>query len=330
VTRSGRLWTALGLNAALVAGEIVAAVVAHSAGLVSDAGHNVADVAAVVLALSAVRWATRPRTETRSFGNHRGTILAALANAGLLAVVTCAVAALGIVRLVNPVNVDGPVVAGVAGIALVVNAFAAIVLREGRRDLNVRSVAAHLWADVAASAAVVVAGVVIAFAGPSADRADPAASLAVAALVLVQAIRIVRESSDVLLESTPTDVSVRALREVMTAVPGVDEVHDLHVWSISSDYRALSAHLVLSGHPSLEAAQAIGGDVRERVAGRFDIAHTTFEMECERCDDEAADPCAADGRLPDGRRSQLGGRASPVGKGGASAPRAGTQRPVRA
>lgn len=294
MTRSMRLRVALGINAALVVAEVVAGIAAHSAALFSDAGHNVADVAAVLLSLAAVHWALRPRSETRTYGNHRGTILAALANATVLAVVTCAIVALAIERIVHPVVVNGALMSEVGGVALVANGVAAYVLRDRTRDLNMRSVTWHMAGDVAASAAVVAAGIVITVVGHAADQADPAASLAVAVLVMVGAVRIMRESADVLLESAPADVDLAALRTEVTGVPGVGEVHDLHVWSLSSEYRALSAHLVLTGHPTLEEAQAVGVAARERMVSRFGIAHTTFELECERCDEEAADPCAAD------------------------------------
>lgn len=293
-SRNQRLLAALVVNAALVVAEVVAGLAAHSTGLLADAGHNLTDVASIGLSLAAVRWAMRPRSEARSYGNHRGTILAALANATLLAVVTCAIVGIGIYRLVHPTHVEGGIVTGVAGAALVANGLAALFVHERSRDLNMRSVRIHLMGDGAAAFAVMAAGAAVLVAGPSADRADPAASLAVAALVLVEAVRILRESTDVLLESTPGDVDIRALRDAVTAVPGVDEVHDLHVWSLSSEYRALSAHLVLSGHPTLEQAQEVGGHVRDRLAGTFDIAHTTLELECERCDEAAPDPCRVD------------------------------------
>ncbi|MGH2929264.1 MAG: cation diffusion facilitator family transporter, partial [Solirubrobacteraceae bacterium] len=171
---------------------------------------------------------------------------------------------------------------------------AALVLRERGRDLNVRSIGLHMVADAASASAVLVAGIVVVVAGHRADLADPAASLAVAALILVQAVRLIRESADVLLESTPSDVDLGKLRGALTTVHGVGEVHDLHVWSLSSDYRALSAHLVLTGHPTLEEAQAVGSRARTQVTRDFGIAHTTFEMECERCDGDHADPCGID------------------------------------
>jgi cobalt-zinc-cadmium efflux system protein len=294
MSRSRRLGAALAVNAVLVVAEVAGGVDAHSTGLLSDAGHSLADVGSVVLSLAALRWSLRPRTELRTFGNHRGTILAALANATLLAVITLAILALSLYRLFHPVAVHGAVVGVVAGAALVLNGAAALALRDRTADLNMRSTALHMTADAAASAAVLVAGIIVATAGPGADRADPAAALLVGLLVLVQAIRVMRESADVLLESAPADVDVGVLRQALGAVPGIDDVHDLHVWSLSSDYRALSAHLVLSGHPSLEDAQRVGSAVRDRLARRFGIAHSTLEMECERCDDELPDPCASD------------------------------------
>lgn len=303
MTAPQRLGTALFLNALLVAGEVVAGVLAHSTALFADAGHNLSDVAAIVVSLGALRWSLRPRSDARTYGNHRGTILAALANASLLAVVTCAIVVFALVRLVHPTTPDGALVMAVAGAALVVNGAASLALRDRSRDLNMRSVALHMSADVLASAAVLVAGAFEVALGPIARSADPAASLAVAGLILYAAVRLARESASVLLESTPGDVDLATLRTAMTEVPRVGEVHDLHVWSLSADYRALSAHLVLTGHPTLEEAQAVGGVLRDKMVGRFGIAHTTFEMECERCEEDAdllhAPPSAKTRRSPE-------------------------------
>ena len=200
-----------------------------------------------------------------------------------------------IVRLVHPVPVDGTVVVAVAAAAIVANGLAALVLRDHSSDLNMRAALTHAVADVASSFVVLVAGLVIAVTGHW-DRLDPLASLVVAALIVIEAVRLVRASADVLLESTPADIDLDALRAAMTAVPGVGEVHDLHVWSLSSEVRALSAHLVLTGHPTLEEAQEVARTVRWAVEGPFDLAHTTFELECERCTDDLDDPCAMDGR----------------------------------
>lgn len=292
-SRSRRLAVALGCNAALAVVQVVTGAVAHSVGLLADAGHNVTDVAGIAVSLLAVRWALRPRSPERSFGYHRSTILAALANAAVIAAVTAAIAVGSIGRLVHPRPVHGGTVVVVAAIALAVNGAMALVLREEGHDLNMRSAALHMAGDALASLAVLAAGAVL-VADPALRWADPAASLAVAALIVVEAYRLLRASIDVLLESAPSDVDLGALTSAMAAVPGVAEVHDLHVWSLSSDVRALSAHLVLHGHPSLEEAQEVGDRVKAAVRGPFTIAHSTLELECERCTDGAEDPCLMD------------------------------------
>jgi cobalt-zinc-cadmium efflux system protein len=294
MTRTVRLSVALAINVALVTGELIAGFAAHASVLVADAGHNLTDVAGLAAALFALRWATRPRNDARSFGNHRATILAALFNAIALALVTISIVVLSIDRLVHPQTVHGGALAIVAGIALVVNIAAALVLREPGADLNMRAAMVHMSADALASAFALVAGLVVVVGGHGADLADPAASLAVSLMIVLQAYRLVRSSADVLLESTPADVNIPALRAAITAVVDVAEVHDLHVWSLSSDVRALSAHLVLEGHPTLEEAQALAARVRAAVTIPFDLAHTTFELECERCTDDIDDPCGMD------------------------------------
>ncbi len=292
-SRTRRLAVTLGVNVALAAGQVVAGVVAHSTGLLADAGHNITDVAGITMSLVAVRWALRPRSPEHSFGYHRGTILAALANAAIIAAVTVAIVVVGVARLLHTQPVQGSVVVGVALGAFFVNALAALLLREGGRDLNMRGAAFHMSADAVASLVVAVAGAMILI-DPHLRRADPIASLAVGTLIIIEAYRLLRSSLDVLLESAPADVDLAALTGAMVTIPGVAEVHDLHVWSLSSEVRALSAHVVVVGHPTLEEAQAIGDAVKAAVAEPFTIAHTTLELECERCTDEESDPCLMD------------------------------------
>jgi cobalt-zinc-cadmium efflux system protein len=293
VKRSTRLAVALAINVGLVVAELFAGVVGHASALVADAGHNLTDVAGLGAALLSIRWATRPRSEQRSFGNHRATILAALFNAVALAIVTTSIIALSVDRLLHPETVNGTMLALVAGIALVVNGVAALVLRDRSGDLNMRVAMTHMVADGASAACALAAGLAVVVGGHGADVADPAASLAVALMIVFQAGRLVRTSVEVLLESTPADIDLAALRASITEVSGVAEVHDVHVWSLSSDVRALSAHLVLEGHPTLEDAQALGEQVRASVGPRFGLAHTTLELECERCTD-LDDPCGVD------------------------------------
>ena len=291
--RTRRLAVTVGLNVALAVTQVIAGAMAHSIGLFADAGHNLTDAAGIAVSLVAVRMTLRPRSPARSFGYHRGPILAALANAAVIGVVTVAIAVGSIERLVHPRAAHGATMVVVAAIAFAVNAGAALALREDSGDLNMRSAFLHMGGDALGSLAVLVAGAVL-VADPSLERVDPLSALAVGGLILFEAVRILRDSARVLLESVPADIDVDELTAAMGAVPGVSDVHDLHVWSLSSDVRALSAHVVLSGHPTLEEAQVVGERVKAAVVVPFDIAHSTLELECERCVDGEWDPCLMD------------------------------------
>jgi len=295
--RTRRLLLSLCLNIGLVVVQVIFGLVAHSTGLLADAGHNLTDVGAMALALVAVQFVLRPPSAARSFGNHRATVLAALANAVLLAAVTVLIVAGSIHRLLHPAPVHAGIVVVVATFGLVVNGVAALLLRDGTNDLNMRAALLHMAGDALASLAVVAAAVVL-LAVPTATWLDPASALVVAAIIVVQAAGIMKDTVTVLLESTPTDLDLVELAEAIVAVSGVQEVHDLHVWSLSSEARVLSAHLVLTGHPSLEEAQVVGDRVKRSIGGGFGIAHSTLELECERCQDGDADPCRMEVTTP--------------------------------
>ena len=297
MTRSRRLGVALGLNVVLVVAQAGFGLAADSLGLLADAGHNLSDVAAVVVSLVAVQWARRAPTAERSYGYHRGTILAALANAAMILAVSAFILYEGVRRLGDSRPVEGGLVVVVALAAFVINAGSALVLREHGCDLNMRSALLHMVADAAASLGVAAAGAVILLTGRF-EWLDPVVSMAIAGLIAVEAFRLVRQATEVLLESTPKDVKLDRLTATIGAVEGVETVHDLHVWSLSSDVRALSAHVVLAGHPSLEEAQVVGERVKEAVAKPFAIAHSTLELECEPCADGTRGPCGMDAGLP--------------------------------
>jgi cobalt-zinc-cadmium efflux system protein len=289
--RTRRLTVSLVLTLGLVVAQVASGIVAHSTGLLADAGHNLTDIGALTLSLVAVRLALRPASPARSFGNHRATILAALANAVLIAAVTVLIVVSAIHRLLHPQHVQAGIVVVVAAVGLVVNGIAAALLTERGRDLNMRSAMLHMVGDALASAAVLLAGLVL-LVVPSATWLDPVSSLVIAAIIVTQAAGVFRSSIAVLLESTPSDVDLGHLMAAMTGVTGVSGVHDLHVWSLSSEVRLLSAHLVLTGHPTLEEANVVGDRVKHAIGAPFGIAHTTLELECEPCADVDADPCA--------------------------------------
>lgn len=292
--RDQRLRAALALNAAIVACQVAAGVIARSVGLIADAGHNLGDVSALGLSLVAVRLARRPATPERSFGWHRSTILAAQANAATLLAVCAFIAYEAVRRLLDPTEVRGGLVVAAAAGAAVVNTVAARILRGHDHDLNIRSAFLHAAADAAVSLGVAASGAVILVTGRF-HRLDPAVSLAVAVAIAWHAARLARATTDVLLESTPAGLAVDELAAAMASVDGVEAVHDLHVWSLSSDVRALSAHLVLRGHPTLEEAQEVAGRVKAAIAEPYGIAHATLELECETClPPEVADACDLD------------------------------------
>jgi len=291
VTRELRLRLVLGLNVALAAALVVAGFVAHSLGLFAAAGDTVTDIGAVLLSLFAVRLARRSPNAQRSFGYHRSTILAAQANAAAILVVCVVIVVEAIRRLQDPPTVHGGMVLVVAGVAVLVNGVAALVLHGDSHDLNMRAVMLDTMGDIAANAGVAAAGAVILLTGGY-EWLDPAVSIAIAVVIAARAVRLLMQAADVLLESTPAGLDLDELLSAMAAVDGVDAVHDLHVWSLSSEVRALSAHLVLSGHPTLEEAQVVGDRLRATIGPRFGIAHATLELECESCVQEDGEPCA--------------------------------------
>jgi cobalt-zinc-cadmium efflux system protein len=299
VSNERRLGVALGLNVVIVVLQVVIGIVAASLGLLADAAHNTTDVAAIVVSLIAVRMARRPANPSRSFGYHRGTILAAQANAASILIVCVLVGVEAIRRLNDPRPVEGGLVLVVALIAAAANFAAAAALgdaghRHSKRhdheadvsgdshDLNMRSALLHMVADGAVSVGVALTGLIIMLADGW-YWLDPAASLLISVAIGVQGWRLLQSTGEVLLESTPSGLDVASLTSTMSAVEGVESVHDLHVWTLSSEVRALSAHVVLAGHPSLEEAQVVGARVKSTIGGPFRIAHATLELECEAC-----------------------------------------------
>ncbi len=269
-----RLGIVLGLTATVMVVEAVGGVLANSLALLADAGHMLADVAAIGLALIVSHVAQRPATAERSFGLLRLEILAALVNGVALVVI-----ALGIVleawrRLAAPVAVDGALLLGVAGIGLAANLAGAVVLHRGHRhSLNERGAYLHVLSDLLGSVGAVAAGAVVLATGWSA--ADPLISALIALLILGSAWRLVRESVDILLEATPAHIPLGRVHDQLAGVPGVRSVHDLHVWTVTSGVIAMSGHLVVADparHQSvLEEAQA--------RMGALGIGHVTVQIE---------------------------------------------------
>ena len=282
MSRELRLGVVLILNGLLLVGLAVVGVLAHSLGVLAAAGDYLADALAITLSIATIRLAKRGPTAKRSFGLGRAPILAAMVNAALVVAITSIVAAEAIQRLANRVpRVHGGPVVVISAVAAVVMLAGAMILR-GDNDLNMRSVLLDTASDAVAAAGVAVSGVVILLTH-GLFWLDPAVALAIAVVVGYRALKLLREVADVLLESTPEGLDVGEVEAVLREDAEIGDVHDLHIWCLTSDAPLLSAHVVLAGHPTLEEAQATVERAKTRLDNRFAIDHATLEMECEPC-----------------------------------------------
>ncbi len=269
------LTIALGLILALMVAEVVAAILAHALVLFSDAAHMLTDAAALGLALVALRLAARPARGAMTFGLGRAEILSAQANGITLIVLAGVIVYAAIVRLISPPHVrPWPIiVVALAGIA--VNAAATLVLAGGARgSLNIEGAFRHLLTDLYAFIGTLVAGVVILVSGW--ERADSVASLFVAALMLRSGIGLVRASARVFLEASPAGLHPSDIGEALVGEPDVVEVHDLHVWEVTSGFAALSAHVLVAAEADCHATRR---SLERMLAERFDLHHTTLQVD---------------------------------------------------
>lgn len=272
-----KLAAALALILAFMAVEVVAGIVAGSLALLSDAAHMLTDAAAIGLSLVAARLAARPAKGAMTYGLGRAEILSAQANGVTLLVLAAFVAYEGIRRIVSPPDVEAAVVLGVALAGMVVNVAAAWILaRAERRSLNVEGSLQHVLTDLYAFIGTAVAAVVILATGF--DRADAIASLAIAALMIRSGYKLVRASGRVFLEAAPEGVDPEAIGRALAGQPGVVEVHDLHVWEVTSGFPALSAHVTVGREADCHGARlALATLLRDRFA----IDHATLQVDHE-------------------------------------------------
>lgn len=274
------IW-AISLTGLIFLAEVVGGLLTGSLALLSDAAHIFLDVMALGLSYGALRLAARPANMRHTYGFHRFQVLAALVNGATLLVVAFGIFREALERLREPASVlAGPMLA-VAVVGLIVNLAVALILRDhDHEDLNVRSAFLHVLGDALSSLGVIAAGVVILFTGWT--LADPLASVFIGLIILSGAGRILREAVHILAEGAPKGVSVPAVAAAMRGIPGVSNVHDLHVWTVSPGYVALSAHVVLDNR-TLSEAQEVQDSLRETLAQRFGIRHSTIQMECAAC-----------------------------------------------
>jgi cobalt-zinc-cadmium efflux system protein len=268
------LATALVLVLAFAAVELGAGVLAGSLALLADAAHMLSDGGALGLALVAAWLARRPATPERSYGWRRAEVLAALGNAVVLVVLGGWIVWEAVGRLSDPPEVTGGWVLGAGAAGLLVNLAAFRVLHGAGSGLNVRAAMLHVLADLASSAGVIAAGVVVLATGWA--TADPLAGLLIGVLVVASTAGVLRETVGVLLEGVPAGIDAREVGAAMAASPGVVDVHDLHIWTITSGFPALSAHVLVEPRAD---CHAIRRELEQLLGERFGLTHTTLQVE---------------------------------------------------
>lgn len=277
--QQGRLTAVLCITVAILLTEVVGGLLAHSLVLLADAAHMTADAAGIGLSLLAVYWAGRPATARRTFGYERAEILAAVVNAVLLLVLGVFILVEAVRRLLDP-GQSAPGIMVVFGVVAVLgNAVSLLLLTGGKGEsLNVRGAYLEVASDLCGAAAVIVAAGVIALTGW--QRADPAASLVIAILIIPRTIRLLRQAVDVLLEGTPEGVDLDEVRRHICQTPGVLSCHDLHAWTITSGNPVLSAHVVVDDDVWTDCrAPEVLDRLGECLRGHFDLEHSTFQLE---------------------------------------------------
>jgi cobalt-zinc-cadmium efflux system protein len=276
-----RLSLALALNAAIIVAEFIGGWILNSIGLMSDAGHNLVDQGALFLALYAHLLTARPATETRTFGYHRAGIIAAFLNSFVLLLTALGITLVGLKRLLQPIPVDGGWIMAIAALSFVANLSIALLLQHGAKDdLNIRSAFWHMLGDAWASLGVVISGGVILFTGWT--ILDPLISLLVVVAIAKGAWPLFKESLDVLLESTPPKISASHVAATIEAIPGVKNVHDLHIWAVEPRLIMMTCHILVDGDDSALTNDLLHA-IRAQVSADFGIKHMTIQMETTCC-----------------------------------------------
>ncbi len=266
------------LTMIILVAELTGGLFANSLALLSDAGHVVTDIFALGLAWFATAQAERPANARKTFGYHRVGILAALINAITLILIAIAIIWEAVLRFQHPESIQPLVMFVSAGIGIAVNLFIGFGLHKESDNLNVRAATLHVFGDVGASVGVIVAALIILLTGWT--IADPILSVGIAVLIAIGAWRILRETANILLESVPAAISLPALVRDMRAIKGVRDVHDLHVWSITSEMYALSCHALIYDVPTSKSSTMLQS-LNTMLADKYHIGHTTIQFECD-------------------------------------------------
>ena len=276
------LLIALFITGAIMVAEFVGGLLSNSLALLSDAGHMLMDILALLLSLFALRFATRPATEKQTFGFYRLEILAALINGTVLLVLSLFIFYEAYQRLIEPREIRGLLMLGVAAIGLGANIVSALVLRAGSHEsLNVRGAFLHVMGDLLSSLGVILGGTIILLTGW--QRVDSIISFVIGIIILVGAYKLVMDSVHILLESTPKGVGLEEVTDGVKAIEGVRDLHHVHLWTITSGIYALSAHVLIEDQMTSLSSQILE-DINRFLREKFNIDHTTIQFECEACE----------------------------------------------
>ncbi len=273
---TGRLQWALAANLGLVVAELAGGIAIHSMAVVSDGVHNLTDVPTLAISWLAVRWATRLPTSEKTYGYHRAGILAAFTNALVLIFVGFYIVWISYARLRHPVAVHSLPMMALGALALLVNGGTTLALVRGRRDLNLRAIVVHNLGDALSNVAILAGALIIHFAGFF--WVDPLIGLAIGAMVIWTTIGILRDSSHILLEGLPKQMRLEDIANAILELTPVQEIHDIHVWTLGTDQYILSCHVRIPDM-HMEESEKLLQSINERLAERFEIRHTTIQFE---------------------------------------------------
>jgi cobalt-zinc-cadmium efflux system protein len=260
---------------------VIAGIRAHSLALLSEAGHNLSDFFALLLSWGAVYLSGRSPNARKTFGYSRAGVLAAFVNGLTLVLISFYIWYEAFRRLLNPVDVHPGLMIWVAAAGVAMNGGIALLLLRGRRDINLRSAIIHEIGDTLSTAAVIIGGVAIALTGQR--WIDPALSVGIGVMILWSSTGIIRESLNILLEGIPSGMALESIESSIRAIPGVNDVHDLHVWSIGSDTHSLSCHVSIADMRASESENLLR-QIRDELGSRFHIHHTTIQFEYAVCE----------------------------------------------
>ncbi len=272
-----KLKQAMLLALGVLAVEVIGGFWANSLALLSDAGHMLTDVASLIAAFWAVKLSTNPPSSSMTYGYHRITIIAALINAVTLFANALYIGEEAYQRMLDPQPVRGTVLFIAAAIGLLVNLYIGLGMREHADNVNIKSAMLHVMGDAAASAGVIAAGVIMYF--TEWYILDPILSVLIAVIVALGAFRVLRECFNVLMEGTPPSVDFDSVIQTLLSIPGVRDVHDLHIWCLTSNRNAMSAHLVVDGGLSVKDSQSILQKIESEISNRHGIGHMTVQLE---------------------------------------------------